>query len=186
MTFKLSIQVRLAVAIACTCALVPCSLAAAGAAPGPDARIYPNLASLVDWLKGGTQDARNCATMASMSAAARTAYDQTKSEAQAAKIVTQRLIQMARGNLDPGIAQTLAAGYSRTAVLFSPLPSNVSGIAIASLCRTAVARKDRPFADEPLQQRLIASSRACLAVGFSEMTTNPAPLECVVKIFDKR
>lgn len=184
MTFTFPIRDRLIVAIALAC--FQSSLANAQNAQTPDARVYPNLASLVDWLKGGSQEARNCGTMAAMTAAARSAYDQTKSEAQAAQIVSQRLIQMGRGKLDALTAQKLAAGYSHTAVVFSPLPTNASGIAIAALCRTAVARKDRPFADEALQQRLIASSRACLSVGFSEKSTNPAPLECVVKVFDKR
>ncbi|HVE48651.1 MAG TPA: hypothetical protein VNG69_03410 [Casimicrobiaceae bacterium] len=184
MTSTSPIRGRLVVAIALAC--LHSSLVSAQTAQTPDARVYPNLASLVDWLKGGSQDARGCATTASMTAAARTAYEQTKSEAQAAQIVAQRIVQMGRGKVDAMTAQKLAAGYSRTAVVFSALPANASGIAIAALCRTAVARKDRPFADEALQQRLIASSRACLAVGFSEKSTNPAPLECVVKIFDKR
>jgi hypothetical protein len=167
-------------------AIVVPAAAAQVAATAPDAKQYPVLASLLDWLKSNAKDARNCSATVAMTLSARAAYEKTRSDAEAAEALARGLVAQSKGAIDEPRAKLLADGYVRTAQQFMPLPAQAAGIAIAQLCRSAVERADRPFADGVLVQRLVADSRACTSSGFVEKASNYVPLECVAKTMSRR
>ena len=159
--------------------------AATDAAP-VDATRYPALAALTGWLRSDAREARNCSSMVALSLSARAAYEKTQSEPAAVHNIAASLQQVSGGKMDAAVANQLASNSVRTAVQFLPLPREAAGMGIASLCRSAVSRADRPFADDRLVDRLVVDARACLSAGLASGTTTPLALDCVVKTFERR
>jgi hypothetical protein len=150
-----------------------------------DAARYPSLAALTGWLKSDAREARNCSSMVALSLSARAAYEKTQSEPAAVHNIATSLQQVSGGKMEASVATQLASSSVRTAVQFVALPREAAGMAIASLCRSAVSRSDRPFADDRLVERLVVEARACMS-GLASGTTTPLALDCVVKTFERR
>lgn len=176
-------RVRAAVAVAC---LAAGAVAHAQVLVPLDPAVYPMLASLSTWLRSGASDAKNCSATAAMTLSARSALEKVRSDSAAIDELADALGKANKGALTAAQARALATSYVRMAQPFLVLTPEAQGLAVAQLCRSAVERGDKPFANAALLKRIATEAQRCSASGFSDAASSYLPLECVVRTVARR